>query len=154
DAALEGARAILVERFAEDADLIGALREDMWSAGRLVSKVRDGKEEAGAKFGDYFDFADNLAKVPSHRILALFRAEKEGVLDVAIEPEKAAANQNNSSYEQKIMRRFNISDRGRAGDKWLTDTARSAWRSKIEPHLGSDLRSRAFSAAEEEAVRV
>src|SRR5215470_5502740 len=155
EAALDGARAILVERFAEDADLIGSLREDMWSAGQLVSKVREGKEEAGAKFGDYFDFADNLAKVPSHRVLALFRAEKEGVLDVAIEPEKAADTRTkDSSYEQRIMRRFGISDRGRAGDKWLIDTARSAWRSKIEPHLGGDRRARAFAAAEEEAVRV
>jgi len=84
------ARAILVERFAEDADLIGSLREEMWSVGRLASKVRDGKQEAGAKFSDYFDFAENLTKVPSHRILALFRAEKEEILDVAIEPENPA----------------------------------------------------------------
>ena len=79
-AALDGARAILVGRFAEDADLIGSLREEMWSVGRLVSKVRDGKQEAGAKFSDYFDFAEKLTKVPSHRILALFRAEKEEIL--------------------------------------------------------------------------
>jgi uncharacterized protein len=83
-AALDGARAILVERFAEDADLIGSLREEMWSVGRLASKVRDGKQEAGAKFSDYFDFAENLAKVPSHRTLALFRAEKEEILNIAI----------------------------------------------------------------------
>ena len=69
--ALDGARSILVERFAEDADLIGSLREEMWSVGRLTSKVRDGKREAGAKFSDYFDFAEKLSKVPSHRILAL-----------------------------------------------------------------------------------
>src|SRR6266700_6372581 len=89
-AALDGARAILVERFAEDADLIGTLREEMWSVGRLASKVRDGKQEAGAKFSDYFDFAEDLAKVPSHRALALFRAEKEDVLSIAIEPERPA----------------------------------------------------------------
>jgi uncharacterized protein len=76
-AALDGARAILVERFAEDADLIGSLREEMWSTGRLTSKVCDGKREAGVKFSDYFDFTEKLTKVPSHRILALFRAEKE-----------------------------------------------------------------------------
>jgi uncharacterized protein len=155
DAALEGARAILVERFAEDADLIGSLREEVWTAGRLVSKVRDGKQEAGGKFADYFDFADKLAKVPSHRVLALFRAEKEGVLDVAIEPDgPAAASAAAIPYEQRIMRRFGISDRGRPGDKWLLDTARSAWRSKIVPHLGSDLRMRAWDAAEEAAARV
>jgi protein Tex len=86
-AALDGARSILVERFAEDADLIGSLREEMWSVGRLTSKVREGKREAGAKFSDYFDFAEKLTKLPSHRILALFRGEKEEILEVAIEPE-------------------------------------------------------------------
>src|ERR1700686_5203100 len=91
EAALDGARAILVERFAEDADLIGSLREEMWSAGRLVSKVRDGKRDIGAKFSDYFDFTEKLTKVPSHRILALFRAEKEEILDVAIAPENPGA---------------------------------------------------------------
>jgi uncharacterized protein len=154
-AALEGARAILVERFAEDADLIGSLREEMWSVGRLASKVRDGRQEAGAKFSDYFDFAENLTKMPSHRILALFRAEKEEVLDVAIEPENpATAADGPSRYELRIMHRFGISDRGRPGDKWLTDTARWAWRTKIQIHLGIDLRLRLWTAAEEEAVRV
>src|SRR4029450_9886559 len=75
-AALDGARAILIERFAEDADLIGELRERMWTRGRLVAKVRDGKETDGAKFSDYFDFAEPYTKLPSHRILAMFRGEK------------------------------------------------------------------------------
>jgi uncharacterized protein len=75
-AALDGARAILVERFAEDADLIGSLREEMWSAGRLVSKVREGKRDVGAKFSDYFDFTEKLTKVPSHRILGCFAPRK------------------------------------------------------------------------------
>jgi protein Tex len=154
-AALEGARAILVERFAEDADLIGSLREEVWSIGRLASKVRDGKQEAGAKFSDYFDFGENLAKVPPHRILALFRAEKEEILDVAIEPENpATATTGSNPYELRIMRRFDISDRGRPADKWLMDTARWAWRTKIQVHLGIDLRMRLWNAAEEESVRV
>ena len=154
-AALEGARAILVERFAEDADLIGSLREDMWTAGRVAAKVRDGKREAGAKFSDYFDFGEKLTKLPSHRILALFRAEKEEILDVAIEAEDpATAKAGASPYELRIMRRFNIGDRGRSADKWLVDTARWAWRTKIEMHLGIDLRSRLWEAAEQEAVRV
>src|SRR6266545_1596058 len=156
NAALEGARAILVERFAEDADLIGSLREEVWSAGRLTAKVREDKKEAGAKFSDYFDFSEDLSKAPSHRILALFRAQKEEVIDIAIESEnKTTASPNGPSpYEARIMRRFNIADRGRPADKWLTDTARAAWRSKIEPHLGIDLRLRLWQAAEEEAVRV
>ncbi|MGZ9021041.1 MAG: Tex family protein, partial [Rhodoplanes sp.] len=152
-AALEGIRAILVERFAEDADLIGSLREEMWATGRLVSKVRQGKQEAGAKFSDYFDFAEKLAKVPSHRILALFRAEKEEILDVAVEPEDPATA-SGSPYELRIMHRFGISDRGRPGDKWLMDTARWAWRTKIQVHLGIDLRMRLWNTAEQEAVRV
>jgi uncharacterized protein len=154
-AALDGARAILVERFAEDADLIGSLREEVWSAGRLTSKVRDGKQEAGAKFSDYFDFAESLAKVPSHRILALFRAEKEEILDVSIEAENpATASAGPSPHELRIMHRFGISDRGRAADKWLGETARWAWRTKIQVHLGIDLRMRLWNAAEQEAVRV
>ena len=156
NAALEGARAILVERFAEDADLIGSLREEVWTAGRLTAKVREDKKEAGAKFADYFDFSEDLSKAPSHRILALFRAQKEEVVDIAIESEnKTTASPNGTSpYEARIMRRFNIADRGRPADKWLADTARAAWRSKIEPHLGIDLRLRLWQAAEEEAVRV
>ncbi len=151
-AALDGARAILVERFAEDADLIGSLREEMWSVGRLTSKVRDGKQEAGAKFSDYFDFTEKLTKVPSHRILALFRAEKEEILDVAIDPGSPASGA--SPYELRIMHRFGISDRSRPGDKWLVETARWAWRTKIQVHLSIDLRLRLWNAAEQEAVRV
>jgi uncharacterized protein len=158
-AALDGARSILVERFAEDADLIGSLREEMWTAGRLVSRVRDGKQEAGAKFSDYFDFTEKLAKVPSHRILALFRAEKEEILDVAIEPENPEATAKTATtgpnpYELRIMKRFGIGDHGRPGDKYLMDTARWAWRTKIQVHLGIDLRVRLWNAAEQEAVRV
>ena len=85
-AALDGARAILAERFGEDADLIGALREQMWSRGRLVSRVREGAQESGAKFADYFEFAEPFTRLPSHRILALFRGEKEEVLGLTLEP--------------------------------------------------------------------
>jgi uncharacterized protein len=154
-AALDGARAILVERFAEDADLIGSLREQMWSSGRLVSRVRDGKKEAGAKFSDYFDFGEALTKLPSHRILALFRGEKEEVLALDIEPEGSSTTQTGDSpYELRIMHRFAIADRGRPGDRWLVETARWAGRAKIMIHLSVDLRLRLWNAAEQEAVRV
>jgi uncharacterized protein len=154
-AALDGARAILVERFAEDADLLGSLREQMWSSGRLTSRVRKGKNESGAKFSDYFDFAGPLTKLPSHRILALFRGEKEEVLDIKIEPENSDAAQAGASpYELRIMRRFAIADTGRPGDRWLMETARWAWRTKIVIHLGIDLRVRLWNLAEQEAVRV
>jgi protein Tex len=154
-AALEGARAILVERFAEDADLIGALREQMWSNGRMASKVRDAKKTEGEKFKDYFDFSEPLTKLPSHRILAMFRGEKEEILELQIQPEPPSETPAAvGSYELKIMHRFAISDRGRPGDKWLIETARWAWRTKIQVHLNIDLRMRLWTAAETEAVRV
>ena len=154
-AALDGARAILVERFAEDADLIGTLREQVWSQGRVASTVRRGKKTEGEKFKDYFDFSEPLHKLPSHRILAMFRGEKEEILDLQIEPEaQAPAAGVPSSYELKIMQRFGISDQGRPGDRWLVETARWAWRTKIQVHLNIDLRMRLWTAAETEAVRV
>ena len=154
-AALDGARAILVERFAENADLIGALREQMWSNGLMASSVRTRKKAEGEKFKDYFDFSEPLTKLPSHRILAMFRGEKEEILDLQILPEPVpTAPTAVSSYELKIMQRFAISDQGRPGDKWLTETVRWAWRTKIQVHLNIDLRMRLWTAAEQEAVRV
>ncbi|EYT93638.1 transcriptional accessory protein [Frankia casuarinae] len=158
-AALEGARAILVERFAEDADLIGTLRERMWSRGVLVSRVREGKEEAGAKFSDYFDFSEPFTSLPSHRILAAFRGEKEEILDLTLEPDvpaepDAAPPPGPTDYETRIAEAFGISDAGRPADRWLLDTVRWAWRTRILVHLGIDLRMRLWTAAEDTAVRV
>jgi uncharacterized protein len=154
-AALEGARAILVERFAEDADLIGRLREEMWSNGVMTSTVRKGKKTEGEKFKDYFDYNGALHKLPSHRILALFRGEKEEVLELQILPEaNVPAAGVPSTYELKIMQRFAITDQGRPGDRWLIETARWAWRTKIQVHLNIDLRMRLWTAAETEGVRV
>ena len=154
-AALDGARAILVERFAEDADLLGGLREQMWSTGVMASKMREGKKDAGAKFSDYFDFSEPLHKLPSHRILAMFRGEKEEMLDLQLVPEPVTVPPTPvSSFEMKIMARFAISPQGRPGDKWLQDTVRWAWRTKIQVHLSIDLRMRLWTAAETEAVRV
>ncbi|MCA1655637.1 MAG: RNA-binding transcriptional accessory protein, partial [Pseudonocardiaceae bacterium] len=154
-AALDGARAILVERFSEDADLIGGLRERMWARGRLVAKVRPGKEEAGAKFADYFDFSEPFTKLPSHRILAMFRGEKEDVLELVLEPHAEEEQPPGpSDYEVRIAARFGIDDRGRPGDRWLADTVRWSWRTRILVHLGVDLRARLRQAAEDEAVRV
>jgi uncharacterized protein len=155
EAALDGARAILTERFAEDADLIGNLREQMWSNGRMASTVRKGKNTEGEKFKDYFDFGEPLHKLPSHRILAMFRGEKEEILELQIQPDaQALAAGILNSYELKIMQRFAISDQGRPGDRWLVDTARWAWRTKIQVHLNIDLRMRLWTLAETEAVRV
>ncbi|WP_311765510.1 Tex family protein [Streptomyces zingiberis] len=159
-AALDGARAILTERFGEDPDLIGELRERMWERGRLAARVREGKEEAGAKFADYFDFSQEFTGLPSHRVLAMFRGEKEEVLDLVLEPEgqeEAPAGgtpAGPTSYERAIARRFGIADRGRPADRWLAETVRWAWRTRILVRLGIDLRLRLRQAAEDEAVRV
>ncbi|WUH94975.1 RNA-binding transcriptional accessory protein [Streptomyces sp. NBC_00433] len=151
-AALEGARAILTERFSEDADLVGELRTRMWSRGRLMAKVRDGKEEVGAKFADYFDFAEPFTRLPSHRVLAMLRGEKEEVLDLTLEPEEPAEGP--TSFERRIAQQFGVTDRGRPGDKWLADTVRWAWRTRFLVRLGIDLRVRLRQEAEDEAVRV
>ncbi|MGW2253133.1 Tex family protein [Kitasatospora sp. NPDC001660] len=156
-AALEGARAILVERFGEDADLVGSLRERMWTRGRLVARVRDGKEQDGAKFADYFDFAEPYTRLPSHRILAMLRGEKEEVLELELSPldgDEDTDLPGATDYEQRIAARFGIADHGRPADKWLGDTVRWAWRTRILVRLGIDLRARLRAEAEDEAVRV
>ncbi|HXV94348.1 MAG TPA: Tex family protein, partial [Pseudonocardia sp.] len=154
-AALEGARAILVERFAEDPDLVGGLRERMWDRGRLVSTVREGKETAGAKFSDYFDFSEPFTKLPSHRILAVFRGEAEEVLDVALEPDTEAVEPGTvTDYERTIAEAFGIRDEGRPADAWLAGVVRWAWRTRILLRLGIDIRVRLRTVAEEAAVAV
>nr|WP_307810952.1 Tex family protein [Tomitella cavernea] len=160
-AALAGARAILVERFAEDADLVGELRETMWGRGRLSTAVRDGQETAGAKFSDYFEFSEPFTTLPSHRILAVFRGEKEEVLRVTLDPEPGEADaaadpaaRPASVYETAIAARFGIASRGRAADGWLADTVRWAWRTKLMLSLGIDLRLRLRQNAESAAVDV
>lgn len=155
-AALEGARAILIERFSEDADLVGALREEVWSRGKIASKVQTGKEQAGEKFADYFEFSEALTKLPSHRILALYRGEKEEMLSLTLVPEEIAPGQEGqpSSYERRIAHHFGITDQGRAGDKWLSETVRWTWRTKILLHINLDLRMRLRQFAEDEATKV
>ncbi|MBD2745616.1 RNA-binding transcriptional accessory protein [Microvirga sp. BT688] len=155
EAALEGARSILVERFAENAELLGALRDIYWERGSLTSKVRDGKQADGAKFSDYFDFAEPLTKLPSHRILALFRGEKEEILDLRMEEDKDAAEPGYvSRYEGRVALAFNITDQGRAGDKWLLDTVRWAWRTKLRFSIELDMKMKLWQLAEDEAVKV
>lgn len=152
---LDGARAILVERFAEDADLVGELRELMWNRGQVTSTVRPGKEEAGAKFADYFEFSEPFDKLPSHRILALLRGEKEEVLTLHLEPDTEEPQPGERTiYEGRIAARFGIADRGRRADSWLLDTVRWAWRTKLQVSLGIDTRMRLRQAAEKDAVDV
>jgi uncharacterized protein len=151
-AALAGARAILTERFSEDADLIGDLRERMWRKGRIVSKVRDGAEEKGAKFSDYFEFAETFTTLPSHRVLALFRGEKEEALSLSLEPGDSEVE--GADCEGVIAAKFGIRNDGRPADAWLAKTVSWAWRTRILVKLGVDLRMRLWQQAEDEAVRV
>ena len=154
-AALEGARSILIERFGEDADLVGTLRETVWKRGRMAAQVKKGQAEAGAKFSDYFDFAEAPAKLPSHRVLALFRGEREGILDLDLRPEPdAEGHKGPAAPELTILARFGLAQRGRPGDAFMAETVRGAWRTKILPRLDTDLRSRLRDAAEAEAARV
>ena len=155
-AALEGARFILMERFAEDADLVGRLRDLVWEEGRVTSRVVRGRKEAGANFSDYFEYAEPLRKIPSHRALALFRGKNEGFLRVAavVGDEKSGDPTRLDRPEAMVARRFGLENRRRPGDVWLLDVARSTWRQKLQPHLETDLLARLREHAEEEAIRV
>ena len=158
-AALDGARQILMERFAEDADLLGRLRDHLWETGVLVSLVAEGMAEKGAKFSDYFDFRQPLKAIPSHRALALFRGRNENILALRLltADEAAAADGSlriSTDCERMVARRFAIVDGGRPADSWLNETVRWAWRIKIHTHLEVELLNRLKEAAEEEAIHV
>lgn len=158
DDALAGARAILIERAGQDAALVGELRERLWKTGRLRSAVKTGKDNDGEKFKDYFDFAQPPHTLPSHRVLALLRGEKEGVLSLDLaeaDPrDKEATAQARAVYENAVGRSLGITESGRAADTWLMTGARLAWRTRILTRLSVDLRVRLFQSAEEESVRV
>ena len=153
-AALEGARAILVERFAEHADLVGSLREEMWGRGAVKSSVRHGKKTEGAKFADYFDFSEPFTKLPSHRILAMLRGEKEEILQLDFGDGEPEDSKDPSLYENRIAVTFGISRQGRPADQFLSDSVRWAWRTRIKTSLALDIRMRLWQEAEKEAVRV
>lgn len=160
--ALDGARNILTERFGEDADLIGRLRDKLWSEGQMVSAVKPGAEQKGAKFSDYFEFSEAIAKMPSHRILALFRGANEEVLTLSVDPEPAGSAETAtgvaslaiSPYEMAIATQFDISDQGRAADAWLLEAVRVSWRGRILVRLELDVRARLREQAEEAAIKV
>lgn len=141
-----------MERFAEDAELAGELRERLWEQGILLSRVIAGKETEGAKFSDYFDYREPIAKVPSHRALALFRGRNLGVL--ALELVTGEGEDPDASFRGRVAQRFGIRDQGRPGDAWLIETVRKTWRIKLMTRLDLDLKHRLLEAAEEEAIRV
>ena len=155
-AALEGAKQILMEEFAEDAELVGRLRDYLWEHGVLASKVVEGKEQEAAKFTDYFDFSETANTIPSHRALALFRGRKEGMLNLELTlPEDAELKPGEAGVaERMIAAHTAIRDEGRPADRWLKEVVRWAWRVKIFTHLDTDLKSRLREEAEEEAIKV
>jgi uncharacterized protein len=154
-AALEGARHILMERFAEDAALLGQLRAHLAQHGLLVSTLVEGKADAGAKFRDYFDYQEKLREVPPHRALALLRGRNEDLLRVSLKlPEDLAETPVAHPCEAMIARRFGITQHNRAADKWLADTVRWSWRIKLALHLELELLGALRERAEEEAIRV
>ena len=157
-AALDGARQILMERFAEDAHLLQSLREYLLEHGVVDAKVIEGKQEAGEKFSDYFDYSEKLSAIPSHRALALLRGRREEVLSVSLhldtEIEKPKWDAPHNPCEAKISSRFNISQKNRAADKWLLDTVRWTWRVKIFMHLDTELMTKLREEAEAEGIQV
>ena len=150
-AALDGARAILMEQFAEDAALIGRLREKLWNEAEIHAQVVAGEEEKGEKFKDYFDHREAVRTMPSHRALAVLRGRNEGVLHIALkyQPDDTPITQQ-SEYEQLIAAQFGVSD----GCKWLRDTVRLAWRAKIFLSLELEALSRLKEAADHDAITV
>jgi uncharacterized protein len=157
-AALDGARQILMERFAEDAELLQSLREYVQDHGVVESKVVEGKQEEGEKFADYFEYSEPLSTVPSHRALALMRGRREGVLDVTLrldtEEEKPKWDAPHNPCESRIAARFGIKGAGRPADKWLLDTARWTWRVKSFMYIETELMGALREKAELDAIQV
>ena len=143
--ALEGARSIIIDRFALDADLVGEVRERMFNEGTMGASVVAGKETEGAKFKDYFEFSEPFDQLPSHRILALLRGENEGVLQLNLDAGE------DEVYEGMIAERFDLAVKD---SKWLSDAVHWGWRTKLYISSGLDVRMRLKEIAEEGALKV
>ncbi|MFN3241612.1 MAG: Tex family protein [Planctomycetota bacterium] len=161
DKALEGARFILIEQFAEDAELIGNVREWLRGDSRVVTRVAKGKEQdpEAQRFRDYFAHDEPLQDVPSHRALAFFRARKEGYLDAFLGFESEADEEririgDADRGQLMVMERFGLKDEGRPADQWLMTTARLAWKAKLAMHVETDLMGSLRERAEEQAIKV
>jgi uncharacterized protein len=151
-AVLDGARQILMEQFAENAELSGRLREYLWEHAVLTATVVDGKQVEGQKYTDYFAYSEPVNKIPSHRALALFRGRNEGILDLTLDV--PVLESSTHPCELQIAQAFNIRDQGRAADQWLLDTVRWTWKVKLHSRLTTDLNARQREQSEEEAIRV
>jgi uncharacterized protein len=152
NAALEGARQILMEQFAENATLLGQLRQDLWQGGVFNATLIKGKETLGEKFKDYFDYKEAIKNIPSHRALALFRGRTEKILRLNLDLVTEVGQLHPS--QRKIAQHYQIQAQNRPADAWLLDTVRWAWRVKIHSKLVIDLSLRLREAAELEAINV
>ena len=153
-AALDGAKYILMERFAEDANLINKVRNFLKQEGTLSVRLVPGKEQEGAKFSDYFEHDEPLKSVPSHRALAILRGRNEGVLSFSIVTGDPTDKLTPSPCEAMIADHFNLKNEGRPADRWLHEVVRWTWRIKLLTHLETELMTNLREAAEEEAIKV
>ncbi|MBA2650198.1 MAG: RNA-binding transcriptional accessory protein [Legionella sp.] len=148
--ALEGARNILIEQFAEDAELINELREYLWQHAILSSTGSSKNKEVLNKFSDYFSFSQPIHKIPSHRALALFRGRRESVLQLSL-----TLPESDSEYGiNKIAAHFKIENQQRAADHWLHETVRMTWKVKLFAKFELELLSRLRELADDEAIKV
>ncbi|ASP37793.1 RNA-binding transcriptional accessory protein [Bacterioplanes sanyensis] len=153
-AALDGARYILMERFAEDADLLAKLRRFMHQQAQVSVRVVAGQEQAGAKFSDYFEHDEALKNVPSHRALAMLRGRNEGILSISLVTGDPEDKTSASPCEAMIADHVGIEQQGRAADRWLAEVVKWTWRIKLLNHLETELVGQLREQAEEEAIRV
>lgn len=156
--ALTGAREILLEKFSEDPELIGFLRKKLWQSGWIYANAMKGTEDPENKFADYLKFREPLNKIPSHRMLALLRGKKEGILSLSLEVDGlldySDKKEHEADYIFEVCKRFHIEPKRRPADNWLFETAKLAWKYKIRLHLELDIFSELRRHAEEEAIRV
>ncbi|XNK22486.1 RNA-binding transcriptional accessory protein [Haemophilus influenzae] len=154
-AALDGARYILMERFAEDAGLLAKVRDYLAKNAVIVSKVIEGKETEGAKFQDYFDHQELLKNVPSHRALAMFRGRNEGILQLSLNADPDAEEGSRQSYCEEIIRDYlDVRFTGLPADKWREQVIAWTWKIKVSLHLETELMASLREKAEEEAIDV
>ncbi|MBT0719267.1 RNA-binding transcriptional accessory protein [Rosenbergiella epipactidis] len=153
--ALDGARYILMERFAEDASLLAKVRQYLWKNAHLVSKVASGKEAEGAKFRDYFDHHELLATTPSHRALAMLRGRNEGILQLSLNPDPHSEETPKESFgETLISEHLDVRVANAPSDSWRKSVISWTWKIKVLLHLETELMGSLREQAELEAIDV
>ncbi|MFC3122606.1 Tex family protein [Agaribacter flavus] len=153
-AALDGAKFILMEQFAEDANVLQAIRRHLVSQGHVTSTVIEGMQSQGEKYTDYFDYSEKYNTVPSHRALAIFRGRNEGILHISLDPDPAQAEQKSLVCESLIKQALGLRLADTARDKWLSTVVQWTWKIKIALHMETELFAKLREEAETEAIHV